>query len=185
MSSQEDDRWSPARNPYAIAVSQSWWAMSAVVQFAADAMAADGPAQQIYARQIFGHLRLLQRCAVMLAKELDRLDIDQVHRDRLRDEIVRFEKAVPAAKNARDLLEHFDEYARGAGRLQRMAMTDLGVDVLEAAAMFWGGGYDAAADELTEGPFVVVVSHAVGASRCLHAAIYQAAQAVDASRSSA
>jgi hypothetical protein len=108
-----------------------------------------------------------------------------VHRDQLRDEIERFEKAVPAAKNARDLLEHFDEYARGAGRLQRKAMKDLGIDVSEAAAMFWGGGYDAAADELTEGLFVVVVSHAVGASRCPHAAIYQAAQAVDASRISA
>jgi hypothetical protein len=46
------DRWSPARNPYAIAVSQWWWAMSAVLQFAADAKADHGPAQQIDARQI-------------------------------------------------------------------------------------------------------------------------------------
>jgi hypothetical protein len=55
MNSEEEDQWSPARNPYAIAVSQSWWAMSAVLQFADDATAAHGPAQQIYARQIFGH----------------------------------------------------------------------------------------------------------------------------------
>jgi hypothetical protein len=48
--------------------------------------------------------------------------------------------------------------------------------------MFSGGGYDPAADELTEGPFVVVVSQAVEASQRLHAAIYRAARAVDASR---
>jgi hypothetical protein len=182
MSSEEEDQWSPARNPYAIAVSQSWWAMSAVLQFAADAKAAHGPAQQIYARQIFGHLRLLLRCAVMQAKELARLGIDQVHRVQLQDEIDAFERAVPGAKNARDVLEHFDEYARGGGRLQRKAMNELGIDVFEAAAMFWGGGYDPAADELTEGPFVVVVSQAVEASQRLHAAIYRAARAVDASR---
>jgi hypothetical protein len=121
MSSEEDDRWSPALNPYAIAVSQSWWAMAAVLQFAADAKGADGPAQQIYARQIFGHLRLLQRCAVMEAKELARLGVGQVHRDQLQDEIDLFESAVPGAKSARDILEHFDEYARGDGRLQRKA----------------------------------------------------------------
>jgi hypothetical protein len=97
-SEEEEDQWSPARDLYAIAVSQSWWAMSAVVQFAADAKAAHGPAQQIYARQIFRHLRLLQRCAVMQAKELVRLGIDQVHRDQLQDEIDAFERAVPAPR---------------------------------------------------------------------------------------
>ena len=87
MSSEEEDRWSPARNPYAIAVAQSWWAMAAVLQFAADAKGAEGPAQQIYARHIFGHLCLLQRCAVMEARELARLGVGQVHRDQLQDEI--------------------------------------------------------------------------------------------------
>jgi hypothetical protein len=182
MNSEEEDKWSPARDPYAIAVSQSWWAMSAVLQFAADAKATHGPAQQIYARQIFGHLRLLQRCAAMQAKELARLGIDQVHRDQLQGEIDAFESAVPGAKNARDVLEHFDEYARGDGRLQRKAMNELGIDVFEAAAMFWGGGYDPAADKLTEGPFAVVVSQAVEPSRRLQAAIYRAACVVDASR---
>ena len=126
MNSEEEDQWSPARNPHAIAVSQSWWAMAEVSQFAADAKAAQGPAHQIYARQIFGHLRLLQRCAAMVATELVRLGVAQVHRDRLREEIDAFERAVPGATNARNLLEHFDEYARGDGRLQRSAMKELG-----------------------------------------------------------
>jgi hypothetical protein len=86
------------------------------------------------------------------------------------------------AKNARDILEHFDEYARGDRQLQRKAMNELGIDVFEAAAMFWGGGYDPATEELTEGPFVVAISQAVETSQRLHMAIYRAARPVDASR---
>ena len=44
--------------------------MEAVRRFAPDARAAHGLAQQIYARQIFGHLRLLHRCALTKAMEL-------------------------------------------------------------------------------------------------------------------
>jgi hypothetical protein len=36
-------------------------------------------------------------------------------------------------------------------------MSELGIDVFEAAAMFWGGGYDPAEDELTEEPFGEIV----------------------------
>jgi hypothetical protein len=89
---------------------------------------------------------------------------------------------VPGAKSARDILEHFDEYARGDGQLQRKAMNELGIDVFEAAATFWGGGYDPATEELTEGPFVVAISQAIDASQRLHTAIYRAARAVDVSR---
>jgi hypothetical protein len=39
--------------------------------------------------------------------------------------------------------------------------------VFEAAAMLWGGGYDPAAEVLSEGPFVVAISQAVDASRRL------------------
>jgi hypothetical protein len=183
MSSGEEERWSPARNAYAIALSQSWWALQAVRQFAADAKAADGPAQQIYARQIFGQLRLLQRCAAMQLKELARLGVNQMHRDQLQREIDEFEAAVEGAKSARDILEHFDEYARGDGHLQRRAIKELGIDVFEAAALFWGGGYDASTDVINEGPFEVAVPQAIAASERLQAAIYRAARAIDSSRS--
>lgn len=180
MNSGEEPRWSPAQNPYAIAVSQSWWATMAVLRFAADAKTADGPAQQVYARQIFGQLRLLQRCAVMQVKELARLGVARIHQDRLQGEIDAFETAVPGAKSARDMLEHFDEYARGDGRLQRDAMKELGIDAFEAAVMFWGGGYNPVTEEITAGPIVVAVPRAVEASQRLHLAIYRAARGVDA-----
>jgi hypothetical protein len=179
MSDQPEVPWSPAHNPYAIAVSQSWWAFQAVLLFAGHARDGHGPAQQIFARQIFGQLRALHRCAEMQATELRRLGVDAVHRDQLRDEITAFDNAVPGAKNARDILEHFDGYARGKGRLQKTAIRDDGVDVDEAATMFWGGGYNPETEVLTEGPFTIVIPQAVDAARRLYLAVYQAARAID------
>lgn len=137
--------------------------------------------QQIYARQIFGQLRALRRCAEMQAKELARLGVSDIDRARLDQAIEGFDVAVPDARHARDVLEHFDEYARGEGRLQRKTIGELGIDVYEAAAMYWGGGYDPATEQITEGPFVLNVPAAVDASGRLHLAIYLAGQAVDAS----
>ena len=86
-------------------------------------------------------LRALRRCAQMQAVELKPLAVDALHRDLLDRAIEDFDAAVHGAKPGRDILEHFDEYACGEGRLQRDAMRELGPDVFEAAAMFWGGDY--------------------------------------------
>jgi hypothetical protein len=179
MSDSQDEQWSPARSPYAIAVSQSWWALRAVRLFAADAKKADGPEQQIYARQVFGQLRALRRCAEMQAKELRRLGVAEGDRVLLDQGIEEFDVAVPAAKPARDILEHFDDYARGEGRLQREAMRDLGLGVHEAAAMFWGGGYNPATEQITEGPFAITIPEALVAADRLNQAIYGAGRAID------
>jgi hypothetical protein len=185
MSDGPEERWSPARNPYAIAVSQSQWALWAAQLFGRDAKEHCGDEQsQIYARQIFGQLRALQRCAEMMATELNRLGIDQADRDALRQAMTDFELAVPGARSGRDILEHFDEYARGEGNLVKQAMRDLGIDVSEAAAMYWGGGYDPSTEEVTEGPFVIVVPAALESGGRLQRAIYAAGQAVDRHRAS-
>jgi hypothetical protein len=179
MSDSQEEHWSPAHAPYAIAVSQSWWALQAVALFAADAKRASGPEQQIYARQIVGHLRALRRCAEMQVKELSRLEVTGGSRALLDGEIEKFDLAVPGAKSVRDILEHFDDYARGEGQLQRAAMRDHGLDLDEAAVMYWGGGYDPATEQVTEGPFVVRIPEAVEAASRLHHAIYAAGKAID------
>ena len=179
MSDGKEEQWSPARHPYAIAVSQSWWALQAAVLFADDAKNGSGAAQQIYARQIFGQLRALRRCAEMQARELRRLAVDAVDRDRLDREIEQFDAAVPASKHGRDILEHFDEYARGQGKLQQRDICGRGHDLFEVAATYWGGGYDPSTEELTQGPFVIVVPDALEAAQRLHRAIYAAGLAVD------
>ncbi|MGH2871725.1 MAG: hypothetical protein ACRDL5_04605 [Solirubrobacteraceae bacterium] len=81
-------------------------------------------------------------------------------------------------------MEHFDDYARGDGQLQRADMKELGIDVFEAAAMFWGGGYDPTTEEIAEGSFAVSLPRAAEASKRLQAAICRAARAVDAFRAS-
>jgi hypothetical protein len=182
MSSADEVPWSPARDPYAIAVSQSWWALRSVTLFATDAQKSDGHVQQIYARQLFGHLRVLRRCAEMMATALERQGIDEGDRDGLDREIQAFDEAAPSAKDARDILEHFDDYARGKGKLELKAMQDLGIDEFEAAAMFWGGGYDPSTDKLTQGPFEIVISDAIRAAERLHAAIFAAGRAIDRAR---
>lgn len=151
-----------------------------------DARGAVGPEQQIHSRQIFGQLRLLRLCAEMQAKELERLNVDtrDPDRDRLDQAIESFDQATPGAKSARDMLEHFDEYACGEGRLQRKAIRELGLGTYEAAALYWGGGYDPSTARLTEGPFVIDVPTALSAAEHLYRASYAAGLAVDARRRS-
>lgn len=181
MSNAEDELWSPARDPYAIAVSQSGWVLRALLLFASQARSTFGHEQQIYARQIFGQIRLLRLCAEMQAKELEALGV-VADRDRLDQAIKEFDKATSGAKSARDMLEHFDEYARGEGLLQQKAISELGLGVYEVAALFWGGGYDPTTEQLREGPFVIDVHAALVASEALHQAIYSAGKAVDVHR---
>lgn len=119
----------------------------------------------------------------MQVKELVRLGVPGSSRELLDREIEEFDVAVPGAKSVRDILEHFDDYARGEGRLQRVAMRDLGLDVDEAAVMYWGGGYEPATEQITEGPFVIRVPEALEAAGRLHQAIYAAGRAVDAQAS--
>jgi len=116
----------------------------------------------------------------MQAKEVARLGLSDIDRARLDRAIEEFDVAVPDARHARDVLEHFDEYARGEGRLQRKTIRDLGIDVYEAAAMYWGGGYDPATEQITEGPFVLNVPLAFDSSDPPHPEIYTAGRAVDA-----
>lgn len=174
-----DEPWSPARNPYAIAVSEAWWALQGAALFASDATSAVGPAQQIYGRAIFGQLRALRRCADMQARELRRLKVDSQAVKQLDEETQAFDASVPGVKEGRDILEHFDEYARGEGFLQKAAMRTGDVDQFEVATAYSVGGYDATNQELTQGPFVIRVPGALHAAARLQNAIYEAGRAVD------
>ena len=83
-----------------------------------------------------------------------------------------------------NILEHFDAYARGEGKLVKQAMRDFNIDMYEAATMYWGGGYDPITEEVREGPFVIVIPAALEAAKALQRAIYAAGKAVDRHRAS-
>ena len=174
-----EEPWSPAKDPYAVAVSQSYFALHASLLFVEQAREAIGMKGQLYARAIPSQLWLLRRCAQMEANELARLEIDEADRTLLKNEIAAFDEALPDVKNARDMLEHPDDYARGKGRLQNAAIKMEGLDLHEAASTYWGGGYDSTTDEIEEGPYRIHLSTAVAAAQRLYDAIYRAAKAVD------
>jgi len=131
---------------------QSWWVLQALLLFATEARNARYHRQQIYARPIFGQLRLLRLCARMQADELESLGASEVVRDRPDPTIEEFDIETPDALAARNMLEHFDDYARGKGVLQKRAIRKEGLSVYEAAAVYWGGGYDPVTERITEGP---------------------------------
>ena len=86
---------------------------SALAIFASEASGAVDHRQQIYARQISGQLRLLRLCARMQADELESLGVSEVARDHLNQAVEDFDTGIPDAMAARNMLEHFDDYARG------------------------------------------------------------------------
>lgn len=65
---------------------------------------------------------------------------------------------------------------------RREPFCDLGLDVYEAAATFWGGGYDPDAETITQGALVRDIPLALKAAERLYLANYAAGQAVDAHR---
>jgi hypothetical protein len=98
MTDGQNGDWSPAENPYAIAVSQSWWVLQALLLFASEASGAVDHRQQIFARQISGQLRLLRLCARMQADELESLGVSEVARDHLNQAVEDFDTAAATAQ---------------------------------------------------------------------------------------
>jgi hypothetical protein len=184
MSDEQKDEWSPAENPYAIAVSQSWWVLQALLLFASEASGAVDHRQQIYARQIFGQLRLLRLCARMQADELEGLGVSEVARDRLNQAIEDFDTATPDAVAARNMLEHFDDYVRARqGRTPEASDPRGRAEGLRSGSAVLGRRVRPTTEQITEGPVVIHVPTALAASEALHHAIYAAGKAVDAHRS--
>jgi hypothetical protein len=84
--------------------------------------------------------------------------------------------AWPRAKEARAIVGHFHDYARGNGQSQRRIMSELAVDVSSGRWLrpVHRGNH--------REPFVMAVSAAVEASNRLHVAIYEPGRAFDAAR---
>jgi hypothetical protein len=160
-------------------VSQSYLALQASLLFIEETRDGAGMKGQLYARAVPSQLWILRRCAEMEARETARLEVAEADRNLLADEIAAFDQALPDLKNARDMLEHPDDYAYGQGRLQKAAVKKERLDLHEAAALYWGGGYDSTTDVIEEGPYKIHLGLAVEAAQRLHYAIYRAAKAID------
>ncbi|MFE1832852.1 hypothetical protein [Streptomyces sviceus] len=177
--------WSPADNPYAIAVSEArWWKESArlaVLRMRPNDDARFGwfSTQQIDARQLVFALRQLISAEDLEQFALKEIGIDQAVRDALTEARQRFENALPGIKDMRDGLMHFEEWARGLGRGPQKKQRDDGVLPRDVARHFWGFGFNPTAGTVSFGPYIISIDTAERAAHEFAHAIYMAAHEVD------
>lgn len=178
------DEWSPADNPYAIAVSEARWAREDVVLSVQRMHAgSDGSgwsdSRQIDARHLCIALRQLLTAAALELDALQDLGIEPTTVQHLVEACERFEKQLPGVKDMRDGLTHFEDWSRGRGRGPQKERVKAGALPRDVARHFWGFGYAPATDTVTMGPYSINVTTAVRAASELFNAIYAAAREVD------
>ena len=113
-------------------------------------------------------LRNLRRAAALVASALTQTKDRQAANAAL----VEFDLSLPGAKQARDILEHFDDYARGVGNLQRRQPEPVSFPVTVDVGPAAGGGRQMV---LNVGEFAVPIADAAATACRLHADIYAAA----------
>ncbi|MFD3618692.1 hypothetical protein ACFWWT_26325 [Streptomyces sp. NPDC058676] len=184
MNSNPPDDWSPADNPYAIALSESsWW--RATVALTVERMHSDDvqvgwfSSRQIDARTLVVALRQLLAAVKLERIALQDLGMDPAVITALDHAEQSFLDALPNIKHVRDGLTHFEDWARGVGKFGPQADARKNADPRDVARDFWSFGYDPVADTVTMGPFTFSVSAAVPAANSLCDAIYAATRAVD------
>jgi hypothetical protein len=176
------DAWSPADNPYAIAVSEGQWWLRSAQLCAQRIQGKRDPGHQsvqIDARLFIICLRQLLYAAEMEQAAIVELPVEP--RRALGLARREFEQAVPSVVAARDRLVHFGEYATGTSIPQRREKK-AGTDPRTLASRDWGFGYDHGTGVIGIGPHQVDVLQATAEAEKLFWAIYMAATAVDDAR---
>jgi hypothetical protein len=155
------NRWSPADNPYAIAVSEAqWWERTAQLALRRLGDPDDDriswlSSRQIDARQLIFALQQLLTAERLQQAALEELDIDQDVRDELDAARHAFEHALPGIKHMRDALVHFEDWSRGKGRGPQEQRVLAGTPLREAATEFWGFEYDPTVGTISLGSYTI------------------------------
>jgi hypothetical protein len=179
------DDWSPADNPYAIAVSQSQlWRDIVLLTIRRMREEDDRRAGWFGSPQLDAHLLVMTLRQLLTAARLEQvaleeLGIDAAVRDALSEARKRFEDALPGIKDMRDALMHFDEWLRGTGLGPQKARVDAGEALRDVARDYSGFGYDPGKATICSGPYTIHVELAGQAAVELCDAIYTAAREVD------
>jgi hypothetical protein len=179
------DDWSPADNPYAIAVSQSQlW--RDIVRLTIKRMrdCDDRRAGLFGSQQLDAHVLVMTLRQLLTAEQLEQvavkeLGIDATVRDALAKAREKFEAALPGIKHMRDALMHFDEWSRGKGLGPQKARVKAGEALRDVARDYWRFGYDPMAATVSFGPYSLDIDVADKAAHELCQAIYMAAHEVD------
>jgi hypothetical protein len=177
--------WSPADNPYAIAVSQAQLWREIVVLTVHRMRDEDDDrvgwsSQQLDAHTLVMTLRQLLTAEQLEQAALSELGIDPAVSASLAAARQQFVDALPGIKDMRDALMHFDEWSRGQGRQgPQKRRRDAGDALREIARDYWRFSYDPTAGTVEFGPYTIEIDVAVRAAGELTRAIIQAAREVD------
>jgi hypothetical protein len=181
----DKDDWSPADNPYAIALSESqWWQRAAILTVRRmrdqDETVGGFSSRQIDARNLVFALRQILTAVELERTALKELGIDMAVRDQLVQARDRFTAALPDVKHMRDGLMHFDEWSRGTGKgAQQKHAENTGEALRDVARHFWSFDYDPRTEIVSMGPYRLDVTKVEKAASEMTHAIWVAGHAVD------
>lgn len=178
------DGWSPADNPYAIAVSEAQWALRDIELcarriHAGDEVVSGFSSRQIDARHLCIALRQLLTAEALEQTALVDLGMDPKVVRALEQARKQFERVLPDVTQIRNALIHFENWSRGLGHGPQSQRVKAGDEPRDVARAFWGFRYDVTTDTVSMGPYQINVTAAGKASAELAHSIYVAARAVD------
>lgn len=170
-----DVGWSPADQLHAVALSEANAWKDAMLLCAAR-MQADRY-EQTDARLFLMALRLLLRAQKMASDAVAGLPSAAAQ---LRQARRQFDRACPGAKDARDMIEHFAEYAEGRGNRQASGPWNARPVDPVLAARDWPLSYDRADGRIRLGSLEVDVAVACEQAKQLLMAIWKAVRGFEA-----
>lgn len=179
------DDWSPADNPYAIAVSQSRLWRDVVLMTIVRMRDEDDRRLGLFSsRQLDAHVLVMTLRQLLTAEQLEQLalkelGIDPVVRHALTRARENFEDALPGIKHMRDALMHFDEWLRGTGRGPQQKRIEAGEALRDVARDYASFRYESDTGTISFGPYTIQIDTAEVATVQLSDAIYAAAHEVD------
>jgi hypothetical protein len=180
--------WSPADNPYAIAVSQAQlWRDVVRLTILRMRDPDDRRAGVFSSRQLDAHILVMTLRQLLVAEELEQaaltdLQIDANVSAALAQARTQFEGALPGIKDMRDALMHFDQWTRGTGWGPQRRRAKAGEALRDIARDYSSFGYDPETATISFGPYAIHIDAAENAAIGLCDAIYMAARAVDDAR---
>ncbi|MFD4661378.1 hypothetical protein ACFWP2_37860 [Kitasatospora sp. NPDC058444] len=179
MTTDTADRrpWLRTEHGATIGHTEAWsWGRTVRLQLRRILHEDDGETGIIDARQLVMALRMVLRGAQMTRRHLT----TDAGRAILDEGLAAFTAAVPGGKEARDVIEHFDEYTQGTGRLQQPARTGLRLPDEEQAQRFHidfrrdNGDNGQQRPVLIVGPYPIDLITAAEAANRLECDIYEA-----------
>jgi hypothetical protein len=146
MTDSSSSDWSPADNPYAIAVSQAQLWRDLVVLTVHQMQDEDDRRVMWSSRQLDAYVLVMTLRQLLTAEQLEQaalteLAVDPAVGATLTAARQRFEDALPGVKDMRDALMHFDEWSQGKGRGPQKKRSQAGDALREIARDFWRFGY--------------------------------------------